>query len=167
MPKLKKGKNLAKLKKRSRTSEVQDQLDAIVLENEPVDYEVLWMELKIKNEIENSKLKEENDNLIFRLKTSDEAGQVLADENHSLKSKMNDLHEKLKCKPIEERSPSYEHYFMNKQKYDNIIKTVRLTHIYAASYLVLFVIHNLISRFSQSDHIQISSWWLFRIRFTN
>ena len=89
------------------------------------------MELKIKNEIEKSKLKEENDNLIFRLKTSDEAGQVLVDENHSLKSKMNDLHEKLKCKPIEERPPSFEHYFMNVQKYENIIKTVRLTHIYA------------------------------------
>ena len=131
MPKLKKGKNLARLKRRSRTTEVQDQLDATVLESEPVDYKVLWMELKIKNEIEKSKLKEENDNLIFRLKTSDEAGQVLVDENHSLKSKMNDLHEKLKCKTLEERPPSFEHYFMNVQKYENIIKTVRLTHIYA------------------------------------
>ena len=132
MPKLKKGKNLAKLKKRSRTSEVQDQLDATALESEPVDYKVLWLELKIKNEIENSKLKEENDNLIFRLKTSDEAGQVLADENHSLKSKMDDLHQKLRCKPLEERPPSFEHYFMNKQKYENVIKTVRFTHIFAA-----------------------------------
>ena len=65
MPKLKKGKNLARLKRRSRTSEVQEKLDATVLESEPMDYKVLWMELKIKNEIEKSKLKEENDNLIF------------------------------------------------------------------------------------------------------
>ena len=82
------------------------------------------MELKIRNEIENLKLKEENDNLIFRLKTSDEAGQVLADENHSLKTKMNDLHEKLKSKPLEDRPASYEHYLMNKQKYENVIKAV-------------------------------------------
>ena len=41
MPKLKKGKNLARLKRRSRTTEVQDQLDATVLESEPVDYKVL------------------------------------------------------------------------------------------------------------------------------
>ena len=124
MPKLKKAKNHGRIRKRSKTSEVREQLDAVVLENESVDYKVLWMELKIRNEIENLKLKEENDNLIFRLKTSDEAGQVLADENHSLKTKMNDLHEKLKSKPLEDRPASYEHYLMNKQKYENVIKAV-------------------------------------------
>ena len=122
MPKLKKGKNFQRTKKRSFTSEVPKQLDAVNIENEPVDYKVLWMELKIQNEMKNQKLKEENENLIFRLKNSDQAGQLLADENHTLKCKMDDLHEKLKCKPSVERPPSFEHYFMNKQKYENIIK---------------------------------------------
>ena len=133
MPKLKQAKNFRKTKKRSFTSEVPKECDAINRENEPVDYKVLWMEMKIQNEMKNQKLKDENDNLLLRLKNSDEAGQVLADENHALKYKMNDLHEKLKCKPLEDRPPSYEHYFINKQKYENIIKMVRVTHIYAAS----------------------------------
>ena len=85
MPRLKKGKNLRKTKKRSFTSEVPKQLDAVNIENEPMDYKVLWMELKIQNEMKNQKLKDENENLILQLKNSDQAGQLLADENHALK----------------------------------------------------------------------------------